>query len=169
MRIDLTSGRFTVHDAASLLLKYLKSLPEPVIPLEFYNKFITTYQINHTDDSKIARFKELISDLPPFARSLLIFLLDLFTVLVNHSDENMMDAPRIVSVFHPALLSHPALMGADDFEKSAQVIIFLIENQASIAWQGNAAKPTTDSNSEPQSAGPKPRQDMPVKARRQSV
>lgn len=36
---DLDWSLFTVHDAANLLRRYLNNLPEPIIPLEFYNKF----------------------------------------------------------------------------------------------------------------------------------
>ena len=35
--IDWTG--YTVHDATGVLLRFLKALPEPVIPYEFYSKF----------------------------------------------------------------------------------------------------------------------------------
>lgn len=36
---DLDWSPYTVHDAANLLRRYLNYLPEPIIPLDFYNKF----------------------------------------------------------------------------------------------------------------------------------
>lgn len=36
---DLDWSPYTVHDAANLLRRYLNNLPEPIVPLEFYEKF----------------------------------------------------------------------------------------------------------------------------------
>lgn len=36
---NLDWSPYTVHDAANLLRRYLNNLPEPIIPLEFYEKF----------------------------------------------------------------------------------------------------------------------------------
>jgi hypothetical protein len=30
---------YTVHDAANVLRRYLNQLPEPIVPLEFYERF----------------------------------------------------------------------------------------------------------------------------------
>lgn len=40
--LDLNWDGYTVHDAASLLRRYLNKLPDPVIPFEFYNQFRDT-------------------------------------------------------------------------------------------------------------------------------
>lgn len=37
--LDLNWEGYTVHDAASLLRRYLNKLPVPVIPFEFYQPF----------------------------------------------------------------------------------------------------------------------------------
>lgn len=37
--LDLNWDSYTVHDAASILRRFLNKLPDPVIPFEFYSQF----------------------------------------------------------------------------------------------------------------------------------
>lgn len=37
--LDLNWEGYTVHDAASVLRRYLNKLPDPVIPFDYYQKF----------------------------------------------------------------------------------------------------------------------------------
>ncbi|KAF9924635.1 hypothetical protein FBU30_005431 [Linnemannia zychae] len=123
---------FTVHDAANVLRRYLNHLPDPVIPLEYYEKFRDVHR-NLTDDKeKIDAYQELISKLPPPHACLLMYLLDLLSIFARHSEENLMDSKNLASVFQPGVISHPNhAMSPGEYMTSAAVLKFLIDNQSS--------------------------------------
>ena len=82
---------YTVHDAASILLRYLLRSPEPVIPLEKYEAFQkplrphSSFLTNLSDssfekDMAIREYQRQVTILPPLSRQLLLYLLDLLAV-----------------------------------------------------------------------------------------
>jgi hypothetical protein len=153
---------YTVHDAANVLRRYLNDLPEPVVPLDLYEKFreplrgatrqaagdaegpqfVENFDIN----GAIARYQQLITELPPLNRQLLLYLLDLLAVFAAKSDENRMNSQNLAAIFQPGMLSHPAhAMAPEEYRLNQCVIIFLIENQDHflIGMQGTAADEKT--------------------------
>ena len=137
----------TVHDAASILLRYLLRSPKPVIPLEKYEAFQkplrphSFFSTNLSDSSfendvAIREYQRQIILLPPLSRQLLLYLLDLLAVFASKCETNRMTSPRLAAVFQPAILS-PVKAGEDFIEEeksrqiSQEVLIFLIENQDS--------------------------------------
>jgi hypothetical protein len=138
-----------VHDAANILRRYFNQLPEPIIPLEFYERFRDPLK-NHQaqavgamdaqsptigdfqPDAAIRIFQALITELPPLNRQLLLYILDLLAVFASKSDLNKMTTPNLAAIFQPGLLSHPQHdMAPQEYRLSQDVLIFLIENQDS--------------------------------------
>ncbi|KAH7407222.1 Rho GTPase activation protein [Cadophora sp. MPI-SDFR-AT-0126] len=123
---------YSVHDASSLLLRYLKTLPQPVIPFEHYEQFISC--LGGDEDAKdpeisIAEFQDCFANLPPLHRQLLIYLLELIAVFASKSDTNLMTTSRLIAVFQPSLLSkEPQSMTAEDHELAASAVVFMVEN-----------------------------------------
>lgn len=154
---------FTVHDAANILRRYFNQLPEPIIPLEFYQRFrdplrnhqaqavgaIESQSPSHGDfdhEAAIRAYQALITELPPLNRQLLLYILDLLAVFASKSDLNKMTTPNLAAIFQPGILSHPQHdMAPQEYRLSQDVLIFLIENQDSflIGMQGTAADPDT--------------------------
>lgn len=154
---------FTVHDAANILRRYFNQLPEPIIPLEFYQRFrdplrnhqaqavgaIESQSPSHGDfdhEAAIRAYQALITELPPLNRQLLLYILDLLAVFASKSDLNKMTTPNLAAIFQPGILSHPQHdMAPEEYRLSQDVLIFLIENQDSflIGMQGTAADPDT--------------------------
>jgi hypothetical protein len=140
---------YSVHDAATCLLRYLKRLPEPVIPLQDYNKFtsIDIEAIVAEGESAIGeairQFQQYITELPPLSRQLLLYLLEICAVFAYESDVNKMTSPRIIAAFQPSLLARdPSIgMSADDHRRAALTLVFMIENQDHflIGMRGTAA------------------------------
>jgi hypothetical protein len=135
---------YDVYDAASCLLRYLKLLPEPVIPFDLYDRFTAAIEDelppdfafnpvlpDDFDTSKIiVMCKQAVFSLPPLNRQLLLYLLDLLAVFASKSDRNHMTSPRIVAVFQPAFLSRPpSEMSASDHLLAAETMIFMVKNQ----------------------------------------
>ncbi|KAI9764216.1 MAG: hypothetical protein M1840_008606 [Geoglossum simile] len=136
---------YTVHDAANILRRYLNQLPEPIIPLNFYDRFrdpIRNHAMQAVGDTEaddvgdfdneaaIKVYQQLITQLPPLNRQLLLYILDLLAVFASKSDLNRMTSGNLSAIFQPGLLSHPSHdMSPAEYRLSQDVLIFLIENQ----------------------------------------
>ena len=138
---------FTVHDSANVLRRYLNQLPEPIVPLEFYERFrdpLRPYATRNASDSEsqpidmtleqhstaVTSYQTLITELGPLNRQLLLYLLDLLAVFASKSDLNRMPAPNLAAIFQPGIISHPQHdMAPVEYRLSQDVLIFLIENQ----------------------------------------
>ena len=154
---------YTVHDAANILRRYFNQLPEPIIPLDFYDRFrdpLRNHQaqaVGQMDaqspsvgefhhDGTIRRYQNLITELPPLNRQLLLYILDLLAVFASKSDLNKMTTQNLSAIFQPGTLSHPQHdMAPPEYRLSQDVLIFLIDNQDSflIGMQGTAADSET--------------------------
>ncbi|KAJ9154839.1 Rho-GTPase-activating protein 5 [Pleurostoma richardsiae] len=153
---------YTVHDAANVLRRYLNDLPEPVVPLDLYEKFreplkgATKQAVGDAEgpqfvddfdlDGAIRKYQELITELPPLNRQLLLYILDLLAVFAAKADENRMTSQNLAAIFQPGMLSHPNhAMSPEEYRLNQCVLIFLIENQDHflIGMQGTAADEKT--------------------------
>ncbi|KAF2762543.1 RhoGAP-domain-containing protein [Pseudovirgaria hyperparasitica] len=154
---------FTVHDAANILRRYFNTLPEPIIPLQYYEQFrnpIRGHQaqaVGEIDgqgpivgdfdpDAAIKRLKNLVTEIPPLNRQLLLYILDLLAVFAAKSDVNKMTTANLAAIFQPGILSHPNhAMAPPEYRLSQDVLIFLINNQDHflIGMQGTAADEKT--------------------------
>ncbi|KAI0166084.1 RhoGAP-domain-containing protein [Xylariaceae sp. FL1272] len=153
---------YTVHDAANVLRRYLNDLPEPVVPLDLYAHFReplrghTKQAVGDTEGSQfadtfneeeaVAKYQQLIKDLPPLNRQLLLYILDLLAVFAAKADENRMTAQNLAAIFQPGMLSHPQhAMAPEEYRLNQCVIIFLIEHQDNflIGMQGTGTDEQT--------------------------
>lgn len=138
---------YTVHDAANILRRYLNQLPEPIVPLDFYDKFrdpIRSHQAqavgdrdgqgkdigDFDHDGAVKEYQRLITQLPPLNRQLLLYILDLLAVFASKSDLNRMNSANLAAIFQPGIISHPNHdMSPLEYKLSQDVLIFLVENQ----------------------------------------
>lgn len=154
---------YTVHDAANILRRYFNQLPEPIIPLEFYERFrepLRNHQsqavgpmdnqspiVGDFDANKAIRtYQKLITELPALNRQLLLYILDLLAVFASKSDLNKMTTSNLSAIFQPGILSHPShAMSPNEYRLSQDVLIFLIDKQDHflIGMQGTAADAQT--------------------------
>ncbi|KAF2994141.1 hypothetical protein E8E14_002222 [Neopestalotiopsis sp. 37M] len=129
---------YTVHDAAGVLLRYLKGLPEPVVPYDMYDQFVTGLSPSQHDelsrgpisgqDLAILNYQELIQRLPPINRQLLLYLLDVLAFLSMDKADNLMTAQRLAASLHPAIISKFGTISNDDHDAAQRVVSFLIES-----------------------------------------
>lgn len=177
---------YTVHDAANVLRRYLNLLPEPIVPLNLYERFRDPLR-GHTKQAvgdnegpqleegfdvakAIVTYQQLITELPPLNRQLLLYILDLLAVFASKSDENRMNSQNLAAIFQPGMLSHPSHdMAPAEYRLSQDVIIFLIENQDHflIGMRGTAADEKTVQ--EVQSGAPSPGTPVTPGVQRNSV
>ena len=154
---------YTVHDAANILRRYLNQLPQPIVPLTFYERCrdpLRSHQAQAVGDMEaqaqdvgdfdqeaaIATYQRLITELPPLNRQLLLYILDLLAVFASKSELNRMTSANLAAIFQPGMLSHPNHdMEPTEYRLSQDVIIFLIENQDNflVGMSGTAADDKT--------------------------
>ena len=134
---------YTVHDAASILLRFLLRLPELIIPLATYEAFQGPMRADkqrssdsNFDNQMIREYQEQFALLPRSSRHLLLYLLDLLAVFDSESDKNNLTAERLATIFQPAILS-PVRAGEEFVEEEAHrrlsrdVLTYLIAYQNS--------------------------------------
>ena len=107
-------SQYSVHDVANLLTRYLGLLPEPVIPTAFYRRFHEPMRIlllsqEDTWQSTvywgvIQAYQNLINELPPHHKQLLLYMLDFLAVFASKSEKNGMSAAHLAEVFQSGLL-----------------------------------------------------------------
>lgn len=138
---------YTVHDAASILLRFLLRLPEPIIPLEKYEAFQGLLRAGKKDPSDstldhhqvFLEYWKQVTHLPPSLGYLLLYLLSLMAVLVSKSNLNNLTAERLATIFQPAILS-PVRAGEECVEEEAyrrlsrDVLIYLIKYPYVLDW-----------------------------------
>ena len=154
---------YTVHDAANILRRYLNQLPQPIVPLTFYERCrdpLRSHQAQAVGDMEaqaqdvgdfdheaaITTYQRLITELPPLNRQLLLYILDLLAVFASKSELNRMTSANLAAIFQPGMLSHPSHdMEPTEYRLSQDVIIFLIENQDNflVGMSGTAADDKT--------------------------
>ena len=127
-----------VVGAANLLLRYLKTLPEPIIPYDFYNRFRTIENLidrplgiplNDLHPALTAA-QQLVRELPAFHRTLLLYMLDILAVFASYSHNNEMPASRLVAAFQPSLLCGKAEeMDSREHQIAHGIMVFMVENQ----------------------------------------
>ena len=150
---------YTVHDAANILRRYLNQLPQPIVPLDFYERYrepLRGHQAPVEGDTEaqgrliedfdqtaaISTYKQIIKELPHLNRQLLLYILDLLAVFASKSDLNRMTSANLAAIFQPGILSHPSHdMKPHEYRLSQDVLIFLIQNQDSflLGMSGTAA------------------------------
>ncbi|KAH8918096.1 RhoGAP-domain-containing protein [Atractiella rhizophila] len=145
---DLQWLNYSVHDAASVLRRFLNMMPEPVVPYDLYHSFrdCLTHP-GQSQDAKIQHFRLLLLSVPPSSQCLLLYVLDLLSVFARNSSVNLMTASNLAVVFQPGLVRPPetdltnlgestaqeikALAGAEakGHKSSQEILEFLIEHQ----------------------------------------
>ncbi|KAI9265808.1 Rho GTPase activation protein [Helicostylum pulchrum] len=135
--LDLNWEGYTVHDAASLLRRYLNKLPVPVIPFEHYQQFRDVMSNNpyRNTEQRIEEFQKLIQSLQPPHQHLLLYLLDTLSLFATTASETKMDIPNLAVVFCPGILRHPDHNTPIQYKISQYVIEFLIEFQSLFTMQ----------------------------------
>ncbi|KAI8876992.1 Rho GTPase activation protein [Backusella circina FSU 941] len=130
--LDLNWEGYTVHDAASLLRRYLTRLPEPVIPHDRYHAFrdVMTNNAYSSNEQRIETFQKLIHALSAPHQHLLLYILDTLSLFAAYSAENKMGIANLAAVFSPGVLRHPDHNSPYQYKISQRVIEFLIEFQS---------------------------------------
>ncbi|EEB09266.1 rho-type GTPase activating protein Rga5 [Schizosaccharomyces japonicus yFS275] len=128
---DVDWSEFTVHDAATILRQFLKSLPERVIPSEHYFAFRQVMLLTGTsDENKILMLERLMDLLPRANHYVLLYILDLLSVFALKASRTLMTARNLAAIFQPGVCSHPSHDNIpEEYFASQELLLFLIKHQ----------------------------------------
>ncbi|WVQ82115.1 hypothetical protein IAT38_004243 [Cryptococcus sp. DSM 104549] len=132
--IDFKTLQFSTHDVATIFRRFLTHLPEPVVPWKFYDQFRDVIQTHSdgemTEEEAVRDYKKLIQELPKDNSFLLLYILDILSLIDKNSTKNMMHASNLALLFQPGTLSHPRYLANHEARMVDQaVLVFLIEHQ----------------------------------------
>ncbi|XP_074620007.1 rho GTPase-activating protein 24-like isoform X2 [Acropora palmata] len=102
---ELESTRTEVHSVASVLKSYFRELPEPLIPYDYFEVFLTAarcYEMREEDG--IIAVQNQLKTLPQPNSSLLRFLCRFLHEVQKHCEQNKMNARNLAMVFGPNIL-----------------------------------------------------------------
>lgn len=125
---------YTVHDAASLLLRYLNQLPESLIPTAFYGRAlgveVDSPVVEGGKGVDVDALLSIIRDIPPSHRSALLYILDLLAVFASHEDDNGTNSLSLASMFKSCILANHAIEDTAPvaYATSRNIVKFMIES-----------------------------------------
>lgn len=100
-RKGIDTSSLDIHTLTSLVKKYLRELPEPVIPNAFHEQFQATITHGFTRQESYQGLSTLILKLPYYNRQLLHAILLMASRIQQHVDMNMMCPEALATVFAP--------------------------------------------------------------------
>ncbi|KAE8271923.1 hypothetical protein A4X09_0g393 [Tilletia walkeri] len=124
-------SKYSVHDAASVLRRYLNHMPEPIVPLNLYSEFKNIMIKQPFDvDSAIRTYRLLITSMPAANQYLLLYVLDLLAVFARESEKNLMPPSNLAVIFQPGIFSHPShLQNPTEHKIAVEALEFMITHQ----------------------------------------
>jgi len=139
-----------VFDVASLLKLYLRQLPEPLIPYCLYSSFLDVIKFIPDTSERIQAFQYLFMMLPTAHLVLLEILLQFLSEIIQHFEENHMNAHNLACIFAPNLLRSKEsasttnllnLSSSEEYEVALQVVEFLLNHKSKFCISSPDVKP----------------------------
>mmetsp|Transcript_16585 Transcript_16585/g.18773 ORF Transcript_16585/g.18773 Transcript_16585/m.18773 type:complete len:711 (+) Transcript_16585:124-2256(+) len=97
----------SVYDVSTALLHYLSNLPSPLITEEVETKLTSAYEShfksNEGERGRLTRINEVLQEMNPKSRLILVFLLRYFSRVLSFSDENELTVASLAQTLVPFL------------------------------------------------------------------
>jgi len=131
----ILEDQFSSHSVASSLKKFLREIPEPVIPFSQQEFFFEAYTIPDLTQ-KIIKFSELINNLSPANKTTLHYLTCFLSKLSKHSDKNKMTNSNLSIVFGPTIFREKTVnLFSGTQLTSVNIVEFFLSNYDEIFGQ----------------------------------
>lgn len=106
-RPDLAQENLDIHTAASLLKLYFRELPQPVIPYEHFESFLslaTSFKYKSNHEETFQNLKSLVRQIPKENYTLLDYLTGFLYEISKHQAINKMTEKNIALIFGTNIL-----------------------------------------------------------------
>ncbi|GAV27380.1 hypothetical protein PMKS-000846 [Pichia membranifaciens] len=97
-----------IHALAGLLKRYLKKIPDPIIPQDLYNAYVNVSRIDK-EETRVGKLSEIISSLPAANRITLLALTKHLALISENEKWTKMNSASLATVFAPTLIRHNSL------------------------------------------------------------
>lgn len=153
------------HTAASLLKKFLKQLPEPLLTWHLYDRFMAVANLSPPDRTK--ELRALVAQLPVENRELLYRFNSLLSAIAARAPVNKMTAANLATVVGPTVLyarmepqaSSNSLLG--NINAANLVMEAIISQHAQIFDEASARAPSEVTSENSASLEPPPNNPEP--------
>lgn len=130
-RPEIDVPEMDIHTAASLLKSYLRDLPSPLIPTEFYERVMQVIMRELPPDpgKALGKLSELMRSIPVHNYNLLQYICQFLGKVAAHSDKNKMTSLNLATVFVQAFIrpddDDPALLMATANSRTVATLVFI--------------------------------------------
>ncbi|KAJ3055843.1 Rho GTPase-activating protein 27 [Rhizophlyctis rosea] len=104
--VQLDDDALDINVVSGALKLYFRELQYPLIPYEYYDRFIDAAKI-HTYDDRLIEIKSLVHALPKCNYDVLEFVMRHLCRVADESEVNKMEPPNLAIVFGPTLIRMP--------------------------------------------------------------
>lgn len=120
----------SVHGAARLIARYVKSLPAPVIPFGYERNFTRIMAEEHPATvDRVQSFGQLVQKIPKPNIHLLLYLLSLFAWVAEKYNNNLVQAKDLAELFRDGIFWKRTSRQYAQAREEVSVLEFLIEHQ----------------------------------------
>lgn len=113
MNSMISSG--DIHALAGLLKRYLKKIPDSIIPQNVYDLYVGIYKIE-TDQARIEQLSTLVNNLPRSNKLTLLTLTKHLNLISENEKWNKMTSSSLATVFAPTLVRHDSLHPSQEIQ-----------------------------------------------------
>ncbi|OZJ03626.1 hypothetical protein BZG36_03733 [Bifiguratus adelaidae] len=98
---DLNMAFIEPHSLTGVLKKYLKFLPDPVIPCAFHDEILNGIDLKQSDEQIVTQVALVLKKVPVSHLHLLCYIIKLGGEVLRHSSKNLMTAEALSVVLAP--------------------------------------------------------------------
>lgn len=91
-----------VNVVSSLLKSFIRNLPEPILPNDFYHRFIAADKL--AGAKRLEKLKDVLQELPPFSYETMKTIMRHLNRVTQNSVVNLMDPRNLAIVFGPSVV-----------------------------------------------------------------
>eukprot|EP01087_Luapelamoeba_hula_P000137 TRINITY_DN10084_c0_g1_i2.p1 TRINITY_DN10084_c0_g1~~TRINITY_DN10084_c0_g1_i2.p1 ORF type:complete len:459 (-),score=42.11 TRINITY_DN10084_c0_g1_i2:72-1448(-) len=93
-----------IHTIAGLLKRYLRDIPEPIIPHDCYEDYSQLYATTKEKTVLVSRLKELMEGVPAYRQKFVLYLCEFVVDVAAFAAHNKMTETNIALIFSPILI-----------------------------------------------------------------
>ena len=107
---ELLDPNLDINAISGLLKLYFRELLDPLIPFEFYDRFVGSMRIEDYNE-RLIEIKNLVQAIPKENYKVLEYLMRHLIKVAGYSEENKMEPSNLAIVFGPSLIRQATVAG----------------------------------------------------------
>ncbi|XP_026806441.1 arf-GAP with Rho-GAP domain, ANK repeat and PH domain-containing protein 2 [Rhopalosiphum maidis] len=102
--VQFSQQDYSVYDVASVLKRFFRDLPEPVLTTELHTHFCNAVKCNCSEDEKVILYRSLLERLPAINYVTVRKLLSHLYYIQLQNEKNLMTVQNLASIWGPTLM-----------------------------------------------------------------